>query len=259
MTNNLEPKAEVIKKSSLDIPSDTLGYQLEAYSFEPKSKLVGLIVTAFGVPRGQDNDKSYVPDRFAPYIAETGFVTTAHSPEGLGKSGGDTTQLSLDGRASEVAAVAAAAHTQFPDLALAIYGSSMGSHLAIRAAKRLAKAGVQVDTLVLVSSAAYPDRSEPATFGDAFKQAITGAHELPKSAFSVFDDLLNFPGKVILTWVEHDSAEKGGPIYPQMIGWYNDTYHERQAAGGDDAGRSGHRHARRTLRGSGYRGRGRDA
>jgi len=48
--------------------------------FEPTTNPQGLVVATFGVPRGQDNDKSYVPDRFSPYIAEAGFVTTAHSP-----------------------------------------------------------------------------------------------------------------------------------------------------------------------------------
>jgi len=111
----------------------------------------------------------------------------------------------------------------------------MGAHIIIQAAKKLEQKNISVDTLVLVSSAAYPDRSEDAAFGDAFKQAITGAHELPKSAFGVFDYLRAFSGKVVFVWVEHDSTESGGPIYPQMIGWYNDTYQDRKAAGCNDA------------------------
>ncbi|MEK7471826.1 MAG: alpha/beta hydrolase [Patescibacteria group bacterium] len=217
----------------LDISSEQLGYNLEAVIFEP-AQPTALVVTTFGIPRGQDNDKSYVPDRFAPFIAEQGMVATAHSPAGLGNSGGDTTELSLDGRANEVVEVAMAAHAKHPDLPVTLYGSSMGAHIIIRAAQKLTKRNVKVDNLVVVSSAAYPDRSETATFGEAFRQAITGSHDLPISGFSVFEALEAFDGKVMFAWVEHDSTENGGPIYPQMIDWYNQTYEARKALGRAD-------------------------
>lgn len=220
-------------RKTLVIPAERLGYDLEAVIFEP-SPSVGLVVTAFGIPRGQDNNKSYAPDRFAPYIAEQEMIVTAHCPAGLGKSGGDTAQLSLDGRTDEVVEVAIAAHNKHSELPLTLYGSSMGAHLIVRAAQKLQSRGIKVDNLIVVSSAAYPDRSEAATFGEAFRLAITGAHDLSKSGFSVFEALEAFDGKVMFAWLEHDSTESGGPIYPQMIDWYNQTYEARKALGRAD-------------------------
>lgn len=213
--------------------TDRLGYNLEAVVFVP-SRPTALVVTAFGIPRGQDNDKSYVPDRFAPYIAEQEMAVTAHSPAGLGNSGGDTTELSLDGRVNEVVEVAQAAHQEFPDMPLTLYGSSMGAHIVVRAAQKLQLRGMRVDNLVLVSSAAYPDRSEAETFGEAFRRAITSSHDLGRDSFGVFKALEAFDGKVMFAWVERDSTENGGPIYPQMIKWYDEAYEIRKASGRAD-------------------------
>jgi hypothetical protein len=110
----------------------------------------------------------------------------------------------------------------------------MGAHIIVRAAQKLQLRGMKVDNLVVLSSAAYPDRSEVATFGEDFRKAITGAHDLPISEFTVFKALEAFGGKVMFAWAEHDSTLNGGPIYPQMIEWYNQTYETRKELGHDD-------------------------
>jgi hypothetical protein len=38
----------------------------------------------------------------------------------------------------------------------------------------------------------------------------------------------------MFAWAEHDSTLNGGPIYPQMIEWYNQTYETRKELGHDD-------------------------
>lgn len=210
-----------------------LPYRLEAVEFDP-SEPKGVMVTAYGVPRGTDNDKSYKPDRFAPYIAEASFITTAHSPEGMGNSGGDTKELTLARRTREIVSVAEHMAQRYPNLQLSLYGSSMGAHLVIRAMQELKQRGIKVDNLILVSPAAYPDISENATFGDAFRTAITGAHDSDIGDFGVFELLEEFEGRVVLTWVEGDPVDKGGPLFPNIIEWFNQTIARRQTVGKGD-------------------------
>ena len=212
---------------------DDLPYRLETVEFKPLQPQ-GVIVSAYGVPRGTENDKSYRPDRFAPYLAEANFITTSHSPEGMGNSGGDTNELTLARRTAEIVSVATHTAQHYPELPLCLYGSSMGAHLVIRATQQLKQRGISVDDLVLVSPAAYPDVSENATFGDSFKQAITCAHDSGTEAFGVFKQLEEFNGRVLLAWTEGDPVEKGGPLYPNIIEWFNDVIAKRQAAGKND-------------------------
>lgn len=222
-----------IDKKVLNIPKEALGYELEAVMLVPE-KPIAAVVTAFGIPRGAENDKTYKVERSAPYIAEQQLLVSAHSPLGMGKSGGDSSDLTLSGRVKEVVEMAKVIDDFRPDLPLALYGSSMGAHIAIRAADALWESGIKVDSLVLVSPAAYPDVSENARFGEEFRSAITGAHDMSKAAFSVFKALEKFDGRVMMVWAEHDSTDKGGPIYREMIDWYNDTYRVRKDAGLSD-------------------------
>lgn len=212
---------------------DGLPYRLETVTFVPE-QAHGVVVSAYGVPRGTENDKSYVPDRFAPYIAEAGFIATAHSPEGLGRSGGDTGELTLAKRTAEVVAVAERAAREHVGLPLCLYGSSMGAHLVIKAAHQLAEQGIEVDDLIIVSPAAYPDEAEQATFGEPFKAAITGAHQNGHETFGVLKILEVFPGRVVLAWAEGDPVEKGGPLYPNIIAWFDEVMERRAAAGRRD-------------------------
>lgn len=182
-----------------------------------------LIVFNLGIPRGKENDKSHEPFKGLANYLNDDYICATYSPAGMGRSTGDTTELSLHGRTEELLAVISFCQTRFPNLPLFLYGASMGAHVTLAATEQ-----INPDGVVLASPAAYADRAEYSHFdGIDFSQTarlIEGDRPLE---FSVMKKFLKYKNPVMLVWLEKDRLSKGGPIWDIIFEAYNQTLKSR--------------------------------
>ncbi len=178
-----------------------------------------LIVYAFGIPRGSENDKSYNSFRgVSSYLAQSNICVT-FCPAGMGQSTGDTTKLSLFARTQELAGVIDFCVEKYPELPLFLHGVSMGAHLTLSLLERFKPKGI-----ILTSPALYPDRAEKSLFnGIDFTKTARLTHKDEPVNFVVAKAFLKYPGPVMLVWLEKDRLSKGGPIWDMIYDAVNKT------------------------------------
>lgn len=209
-----------VKDYFVEVSGNNIQVSLSSNPFvQPKA----LVVYAFGIPRGRENDKSYQSSRGVSNNLRENNVSVTFCSAGMGRSTGDTTKLSLSARTQELAEVINFSISKYPDLPLFLHGVSMGAHLALSLVERYKPKGI-----ILTSPALYPDRAEESRFDgvDFTKTARLTTSDKPVS-FAVFKTLLSYPGAVMLVWLEKDRLSKGGPIWDVIYDAVNETMKRR--------------------------------
>lgn len=190
----------------------------------PSVRPRALIVYAFGIPRGGENDKSYQSLRGVSNYLMENYICVAFCSAGMGKSTGDTTRLSLRARSEELAAVIDFSKKKYPDLPLFLNGVSMGGHLTLSMLDRFEPKGI-----ILISPALYPDRAGESLFNgvDFTKSARLTSKDEPTN-FLVAKMLAKYTGSVMLVWLEKDRLSKGGPIWDVIYDAVNKVMSDRK-------------------------------
>lgn len=187
---------------------------------EPKA----VIIFTFGIPRNSENNKSYQTFKGAARYLSESYACACFSPAGMGKSTGDTTELSLRSRAEELLAVVRFCQAMYPNVPLFLYGASMGAHLTLSVVEKVNPAGI-----ILASPAAYAERAEDSLFnGTDFAQAARLTKEDQPINFSVTKTLRRYAGPAMLIWLEKDRLSTGGPIWDEIYEAINETMENRK-------------------------------
>ena len=165
------------------------------------------IIMISGIPRGGENKKDYDPVNVAPlWLDGPGVTTFRSSPTGLGKSEGDTFQSTLLDRINLTVQVSLFAKERHQNSKLIIVASSMGGHVAIRAAAELAKQKINIEAVLLSSPCFYPDQSETALVGDDFRSKANIHNSGQNLAdFRAMKELIAYSGAVFAFYQEYDS------------------------------------------------------
>lgn len=173
----------------------------------PTQKLP-LVCMIGGIPRNAENSPVYDPltpvfSEYAKAFAANGEASFVMAPVGMGKSEGNTFDTCIADRidAWYKAVKSLVQDDRIDSRNITLLGNSMGGHVALQVAERLKSDGVEVKNLVLVSPAAYSKQTEQAHFGPTWGQA---ARNFSANSSKSFELLQNFPGRVLLSWVQYD-------------------------------------------------------
>jgi pimeloyl-ACP methyl ester carboxylesterase len=167
-----------------------------------------LVLMIGGIPKGSENDKQFSPlsDMFGKYakgLIDQGFMVAAMNTAGMGLSMGNTKTETLATRlaAWEIAAKRLLRFTGADPQHLRIIGNSMGGHIAIRLQARLARRGIRVDRMALISPAIYADYAENYRFGHL---PTPSTERLLESR--ALKQLRAYPGQLLVSYVRNDSV-----------------------------------------------------
>jgi len=199
--NMTEPEKSEKQSNLRNIEFAVDGERLSGLLFEVDKK--GPKVLILGGGAGIPVSEGYYP-AWQKVMAEGGINSLSFDFRGIGASGGDIKETSLNSRLQDARTATETLNGNLPEGKLFIAGVSMGAPIAVRLANE-----VNADGVILISPAAYSQEARSAQYGEQFSEAIQEENSWKDSPD--FKELEKFGGKILLAYGEQDD------VIPQAI------------------------------------------
>lgn len=211
--------AEWLQICDFETDSVLIGEEKLRYAYlKSESPSDRLAVMIGGIPR-DPNRQSNLPlinklyGSIALLGATNGYDSVLYQQSGTGGSSGDLTKETLNSRIENLVDVV----EHFAQLKnvgrVSLIGMSLGSYLAARALETIPQRGIEVNSIVLQSPAAFPIEAESLPYGAEFSSVIKAPWDKASSpVFSSLKRYLESGGRVAVSYFEKDN-----PPIPEEI------------------------------------------
>lgn len=184
-----------------------------------------LVVMVGGVPRDIERQKNLplinkLYGSLAIKLAERNIASLPFHQPGTGRSDGDLSEITLEKRYNTLKEITSTSASRFGVDRVSFVGMSAGSYISARTRNLVNQDGLNVDTLVLQSPAAYPKKLDKVSYGPNFKSVLDESWDITESpVYSALTDHVSANGKVHISFFERDSPPIPTPIQNIYRSW----------------------------------------
>jgi pimeloyl-ACP methyl ester carboxylesterase len=191
---------------------DVAGHTLRTAVVErqPDTQDNGLVVMAGGIPRDHEVrqrlptiNKLYA--KLALNLASDGFTSVLYNQPGTGESTGDFDEITFGERIKALVELTDHYAEAHETAKVSIVGTSAGAYMAARALDDISARGLNINSLVLQSPAAYPEHVEDLPYDERFTEAIRSDWDARESL--VFGDIERYVrarGRLAIAFFQED-------------------------------------------------------
>lgn len=155
---------------------------------KPKS----LLALSGGIPRDKDRQKNLplinkLYGKIAVDLLDRNVKSLLYNQPATGGSGGEWNKETLNSRIKTLSELIMYYCKNLGISEVSIVGSSAGAYMALRALDLISNSGILINSVILLSSAAYPQELEDIPYGEKFTKIVSSSWNIETSP--AFKDL----------------------------------------------------------------------